>query len=110
MANTILDFEKPIAELEEQILTLENGGNAEERDTAHEIRSLRRKLEKTKKEIFGNLTPWQRVQLARHPNRPYALDLFHEWTENHRHRAQWTDPSLLPPPCLHAPGLFYFNF
>ncbi len=99
MANTILDFEKPIAELEEQILTLENGGNAEERDTAHEIRSLRRKLEKTKKEIFGNLTPWQRVQLARHPNRPYALDyierIFTDFIEFHGDRRFADDPAVV---------------
>lgn len=98
MANVILDFEKPIAELEEQILALENNSE-NDRDTSHEIRALRRKLEKTKKDIFDNLTPWQRVQLARHPQRPYALDyierIFTDFIEFHGDRRFADDPAIV---------------
>jgi acetyl-CoA carboxylase carboxyl transferase subunit alpha len=69
-----LDFEKAIAEVEEQIGRLR--GLARERglDVSHEIRSLERKLQGLKEETFRNLSPIERVQVARHPRRPYTLD------------------------------------
>ena len=69
-----LDFEKPIIELEKKIVELRTYSSGEKIDLNGEIRSLEKKLEKVKKEIFGNLTPWQRVQISRHPKRPYTLD------------------------------------
>jgi len=74
MNRTFLEFEKPIAELErkiEDLKLLQQEGVADLRD---EIASLEEKLKKLRDEIYGNLTRWQRVQLARHPARPYFLD------------------------------------
>lgn len=70
----VLDFEKPIIELERKISELQEFTQKEHIDISDEIEKLTDRLEKLKKDIFGNLTSWQRVQLARHPNRPYTLD------------------------------------
>jgi acetyl-CoA carboxylase carboxyl transferase subunit alpha len=66
------DFEKPIAELEQRVREAEKAGDREKRPEA--VRTLEVQLEQLKRKIYGNLTPWQRVQLARHPQRPYTLD------------------------------------
>ena len=66
------DFEKPIAELERRLQETRKAPDAEQqRDT---LRALEVQLEQLKRNVYGNLTPWQRVQLARHPQRPYTLD------------------------------------
>lgn len=81
----VLDFEKPIAELDEQIneikrLTLERG-----EDRSDDIASLEQDRDRLIKEIFSNLTPWDKTLLARHPKRPYTLDyvrvIFDDYTE-----------------------------
>jgi len=69
-----LDFEKPIFELEQKIEELKSFTSREDIDLSSEIKKLESRLEKIKKDIFDNLTPWQRVQIARHPKRPYTLD------------------------------------
>lgn len=69
-----LDFEKPIIELERKIDELRKLSSERKMNLSGEIRRLEEKLEKLKKEIYENLTPWQRVQIARHPKRPYTLD------------------------------------
>ncbi len=69
-----LDFEKPIIELERKIDELKGLTESEHLDLSSEIKQLTQKLKKLKREIFDNLTPWQRVQIARHPQRPYSLD------------------------------------
>lgn len=69
-----LDFERPIVELEKKIEELRKFTSMEKMDLTDEIRKLERKAATLKREIFGNLTPWQRTQLARHPLRPYTLD------------------------------------
>ena len=69
-----LEFEKPIAELEKKISDMKDfsvGGNIE---LNSEIASMQKKLDKLRKEIYNNLTRWQKVQLSRHPKRPYTLD------------------------------------
>jgi len=71
---SILDFEKPIFELEAKIKELENFGSDKNITLEPEIRKLTEKLEKMKMEIYSNLSTWQRVQIARHPDRPYTLD------------------------------------
>ncbi|MFT5387200.1 MAG: acetyl-CoA carboxylase carboxyl transferase subunit alpha [Candidatus Omnitrophota bacterium] len=71
---TILDFEKPIAELEEKIAELKSFGSDKNIALEPEIKKLNEKLDKMRGEIYSNLTPWQRVQIARHPDRPYTLD------------------------------------
>ncbi len=69
-----LDFEKPIVELEKKIQELRSFTSDKKIDLSSEVRRLEDKLEHLKIDIYGNLTPWQRVQLARHPQRPYTLD------------------------------------
>ncbi len=72
--NGNLDFEKPILELERKIEELKGLATNRRIDLTNEIRNLEQRLEKVKKEVFEALTPWQRVQIARHPKRPYTLD------------------------------------
>lgn len=69
-----LDFELPIKELEEQLEKCQVIGEESEVDVSVTCEELTEKLKALKKEIYKNLTPWQRVQLSRHPNRPYTLD------------------------------------
>ncbi len=75
-----MDFEKPIAELEEQ---LDQAKQIEEKgkvDASQTIAELKKKITKTKKEIYNNLTAWQKVQVSRHPERPYTLDYIETMT------------------------------
>ena len=69
-----LDFELPIKELEDQLDKCQVIGNESEIDVTETCKQIEDKLIKTKKSIYKNLTAWQRVQLSRHPNRPYSLD------------------------------------
>src|SRR5690554_846708 len=69
-----LDFELPIKELEEQYEKACSIGKESEVDVSDTCKQIEKRLEEKKKEIYKNLTPWQRVQLSRHPNRPYTLD------------------------------------
>jgi len=71
---TWLDFEKPIVELERRIQDLKDFGAEENIEFSEELRRLERRLTKLKSEIYSGLSSWQKVQLARHPRRPYALD------------------------------------
>lgn len=74
MAGVCLDFERPILELEKKIAELKGLASAEKLQVDDEIKRLERKAEKLTKEIYSKLSRWQRVQLARHPSRPYTLD------------------------------------
>ena len=69
-----LEFEQPIADLEKKIQELEQLSSSSEGVLSKEVESLKSKVESLQKNIFENLTRWQRVQLARHPERPYTLD------------------------------------
>lgn len=69
-----LDFELPIQKLEEQLSKCQIIGAESEVDVVETCRQIEKKLVDTKKDIYQNLTAWQRVQLSRHPNRPYTLD------------------------------------
>ena len=69
-----LEFEQPIADLEKKIQELEQLSSSSEGVLSKEVESLKTKVESLQKNIFENLTRWQRVQLARHPERPYTLD------------------------------------
>lgn len=94
-----LDFEKAIAEVEQQIDRLQ--GLARERglDVSAELRSLERKLHSLKRDVFRNLSPIERVQVARHPRRPYTLDyldlIFTDFVELHGDRLYRDDASIL---------------
>jgi acetyl-CoA carboxylase carboxyl transferase subunit alpha len=71
-----LDFEKPIVELQNKIVELRKHPETHSLDISFEdqIQQIERKIEETRRQIFSNLNAWQRVQLARHPKRPYTLD------------------------------------
>ncbi|APS40409.1 acetyl-CoA carboxyl transferase [Salegentibacter salinarum] len=69
-----LEFELPIKELEEQYAKACNIGEESDVDVTATCRQIEKKLKETRKDIYKNLTAWQRVQLSRHPNRPYTLD------------------------------------
>ena len=69
-----LEFEKEIEELELQITNTKEIGHKTNSDVTKVITELEKKILKKKKEIYQNLSPWQRVQISRHPNRPYTLD------------------------------------
>jgi acetyl-CoA carboxylase carboxyl transferase subunit alpha len=77
---TLLDFEKPIAELESKLLDMKQLADSSDDSVTHAIDALERKINDLKKETFENLTGWQRVQLSRHPDRPYTLDYIYEVT------------------------------
>ena len=100
MANGVyLDFERPIVELEEKIEEMET--LAEERgiDVSTELSTLQAKLARLKEDIFSHLTPIQRVQLARHPRRPYQLQVvercFPDWLELHSDRAYADEHAMI---------------
>ncbi len=78
---TYLDFEEPIKELEDQIIQTQEIGENTEVDMQDKINELEKKLKSKTKEIFSNLTPWQRVQLSRHPDRPYTLAYINAMTD-----------------------------
>lgn len=69
-----LEFELPIKELEQQLQKCQIIGSESEVDVSETCKQIEQKLKDTKKEIYKNLTPWQRVQMSRHPERPYTLD------------------------------------
>jgi acetyl-CoA carboxylase carboxyl transferase subunit alpha len=71
--STYLDFEEPLKALEDQIAKAQEIGQDAELDMTDKINALENKLKEKTEEIFSNLTPWQRVQLSRHPERPYTL-------------------------------------
>ncbi len=94
-----LDFEKPIVELEKKIQELKNFISDKNIDLSSEVGRLEDKLEHLKKDTYSNLTAWQRVQLARHPNRPYTLDyiqmLLSDFIELHGDRAFGDDKAIV---------------
>ena len=71
---TPLDFEKPILELTKKLEDLKRHLRGQEIDLDPEVRRIAAHIDKTKRQIYANLNSWQRVQIARHPQRPYALD------------------------------------
>jgi acetyl-CoA carboxylase carboxyl transferase subunit alpha len=94
-----LEFEKPIAELERQIEELRRLAGQRSLDVQREIAPLEERLAELRSEIYRNLTPFQRVQVARHPRRPYALDylntIFSDWVELHGDRLFRDDPAIV---------------
>ncbi len=90
------EFEKPLAEVHHRLQELRKGG---EQKQAAAIRDLELQAEQLKRRIYSNLTPWQRVQLARHPLRPYTLDyvrlIMTEFLELHGDRLYGDDKSMV---------------
>jgi len=99
MKVTFLDFEQPIAELEAKIEELSEVRGDPALDISEEIERLRKKSAALTKQIYGKLNAWQISQVARHPQRPYALDyiqgLFSEFEELHGDRAFADDPAIV---------------
>ncbi len=102
METAWLDFEKPIVELERKIEDLRAFATKENLEFTEELKKLESKAEKLRAEIYSNLTSWQRVQLARHPRRPYMLDyvpmLFTDFVELHGDRNFGDDKSIVGGP------------
>ena len=94
-----LEFEKPLLELERQIDDLKRIGDERQIDIEGELQGLQGKLESLRAEIYRNLTPIQRVMVARHPRRPYTLDylstIFTDFIELHGDRLYLDDPAVV---------------
>ena len=99
-----LEFEKPLRELEKQLLTLQTVSQESKVDVTSEITAIEKKIEGLKAEIYSNLTAWQRVQLSRHPKRPYSLDyielIFEDFEELHGDRRFREDAAIVGGPAL----------
>lgn len=78
---TYLDFEQPLAEIEEQIAKQKEIGEKSDVDVSKTIKDLEKKLKSERSAIYRKLTPWQRVQVSRHPDRPYTLDYIKALTD-----------------------------
>jgi len=95
----LLEFEKPLRELEKQLESLHQQSLENNIDMSAELSAIEDKLENTKREIYSNLSPWQRVLVARHPKRPYALDyvnaLCTDFQELHGDRQFKDDQALI---------------
>ena len=94
-----LDFEQAVAELEAKIEELRHVGNDADLNISEEIKRLQRKCQELTKNIFSSLSPWQMVQLARHPLRPHASDyisrIFTDFEELHGDRHFSDDPAII---------------
>lgn len=95
----VLDFEKPVVELEKKIVEMEEYARETGLNLSDDIKRLNHKAETLQKEIYSRLSPWQRVQLARHPDRPYTLDyvnrIFTDFFELHGDRYYSDDPAII---------------
>ncbi|MCA0901898.1 acetyl-CoA carboxylase carboxyltransferase subunit alpha [Microbulbifer agarilyticus] len=96
---SFLEFEQPIAELESKIKELQHVGDDNDLNIAEEITRLREKSEKLTESLYSDLSPWQIVQVARHPQRPYAKDyierMFTDWDELHGDRHFGDDKAII---------------
>lgn len=94
-----LDFEEPIGELERKIDDLRQYAERESLDLSSEIQPLESRLRELEKKVYGSLSPWQKVELSRHPDRPYFLDyvgmLMTDFVELHGDRLYRDDPALV---------------
>lgn len=101
MANDdfLLDFEKPLVELEDKLAEMRTLNEETQDDLSNEISALEERVERLRTSIYRNLTRWQRVQIARHPRRPYTLDhidaLTENFTELHGDRKYGDDRSIV---------------
>ena len=99
MPTYTLDFERPILEVEAKIQELKQFAQTEQVDFTVEIARLERKVSRLQQEVFANLTPWQRTQIARHPSRPYTMDFIRlmltDFIELHGDRAYADDKAIV---------------
>jgi acetyl-CoA carboxylase carboxyl transferase subunit alpha len=94
-----LDFEKPLHNLELELQSLIEKSQQSDIDLGDEINSIEKKIESTKEKIYSTLNPWQKVQLSRHPNRPYSMDylerVFSDFQELHGDRVYGDDAAIV---------------
>jgi acetyl-CoA carboxylase carboxyl transferase subunit alpha len=94
-----LSFEKPVLELEKKLHELEIFSKNQDIDVSHEIERMKEKIEATRAQIYTNLTAWQKVQVARHPERPYTMDYIKNMTtdfiEIHGDRIHGDDRAII---------------
>jgi acetyl-CoA carboxylase carboxyl transferase subunit alpha len=94
-----LDFEKPVAELENKIEELKRLADGRDMNITSEIKKLSKKAKDLRADIFSKLSPWQKTLIARHPERPYTLDfikmLFEDFVELHGDRRFADDPAII---------------
>ncbi len=94
-----LPFEEPVAELEIKLKELEVFSNEQDIDVSHEIKNMKLKIEETRNKIYSNLSAWQKVQVARHPDRPYTMDYIQimttDFVEIHGDRIHRDDRAII---------------
>src|SRR5436853_7080220 len=99
MALQPLNFEKPILELQRRLQEIREHSDRHDVDLDSEVEAMEAKINATRREIYDNLTAWQRVQIARHVQRPFAFDYiercFTEWVELHGDRL-FADDKAMP--------------
>jgi acetyl-CoA carboxylase carboxyl transferase subunit alpha len=99
MGKFVLEFERPIVEIQQKIAELKEFSISENLEVQHEIERLEAKAQKLRFDIYTRLNRWQRVQLARHPDRPYTLDyvarILTDFVELHGDRAFGDDPAIV---------------
>lgn len=97
--NFQLDFEAPIIELENKMKELKKFGAEQNIDLESELQNMEKRIISMRKEIYNNLTPWQKVQVARHPNRPYTMDYINsittDFVEIHGDRIHKDDRAII---------------
>ncbi|WDE95460.1 acetyl-CoA carboxylase carboxyltransferase subunit alpha [Lentisphaera profundi] len=82
MENFVLEFEKPIIELKSKLSEIQEFGESNNIDMSRQVNELETQIKTKSEDIFNSLTPWQRVQVARHPQRPYSLDYLNIFTSD----------------------------
>lgn len=99
MNGQFLDFERPVIELERKIKDMKDFAKDKNVEISQEIEALEKTLKKLQKDVYSNLSPWQRVQLARHPQRPHSLDYINlmttDFVELHGDRAFADDKAVV---------------
>jgi acetyl-CoA carboxylase carboxyl transferase subunit alpha len=97
-----LEFEKPLLDLEKQLDEIVKSSHDSDLDFSTEIKAIEKKIEQTKREVYSDLSPWQKVQLSRHPNRPYSIDyierIFDDFEELHGDRSFMDDSAIVGGP------------
>lgn len=97
-----LDFEKPLLDLEKQLEDLLKSSQSSDLDFSKEIKAIEKKIDLTKREVYSDLTSWQKVQLSRHPNRPFSLDyierIFSDFQPLHGDRLYKDDAAIIGGP------------
>jgi acetyl-CoA carboxylase carboxyl transferase subunit alpha len=97
-----LEFEKPLLELEKQLEDIVKSSHDSDLDFSTEISAIEKKIKDTKRDVYSDLTPWQKVQMSRHPNRPYSIDyierMFEDFEELHGDRSFMDDAAIVGGP------------